>query len=839
RGSDQEFVVLRNLTEQEIDLGGWLVGDAATPGSGEGMYVLPDGLTIAPAGRVILARNAAGFVADYVLRPDAEFEESAAEVPSLSRRRDLATGQFALKDGGDEVLLLTPAGQLVDAVAYGTGDGVALGLTGTLDASGGDSLQRVDGVPPQADQRHRFAYAPPDPFRSIFLPDARAVTRPHLADGLMAAWGTLGATSNFSPDGSAPPHYVLAHAAAAGLDFVALADAAPTTPWVTPPGVVHLPAWRWEDGDQAAIIYDNLLRSFADATALANFAAAARLPVQWLDDPPAGAAGLTAVDGQTVDVPARLPQLAATWTAAGAPLLPAGNSPPPMPGRVDAAPRFTGLATSALTPEALSAALAARRGWLTNSPGLWLALRTDDGAAGSTWMGGTIPAANTVTLDIQYGDITGEPAGLALWQDGRPIRQLDLPPVDGRWTVTVPAVPGTFVYAVATQADGGFAVTTPLYVTAEHRARRCISRVVPVPGADYNGDGALTADDEFIELVNPGSVPVSLAGWQLSDSRGDETPSRRFTFGAGRFLAGGQRLQLFRNETRLNLNNAADSVRLLDPDGNEIDVVRWAEAPAPGVVFEQDPADGQWRTGVIDQAPPPWSGPAVVQSGTPQEPEDVWEKWAEGQAAGSPGSVAMAKRRGLYIWTEFEGVVIAPPGLFNTAIYVADVAADGSTAAIGVQVYLRNGAYPELAEGDRVRVRGETSSFRGEMEMFLESPEQIWRVESGPPLAPLHVTPAEIGESLEGRFVTFEGVVTGWQGDSIYLGDPADPDAAPVRVTVRSTLDWRRPYVNEGERFRVTGIVGQFASTAPWNDGYRVLVRYPSDLLELNAEATN
>ncbi|MCB0074838.1 MAG: lamin tail domain-containing protein, partial [Caldilineaceae bacterium] len=161
RGSDQEFVVLRNLTEQEIDLGGWLVGDAATPGSGEGMYVLPDGLTIAPAGRVILARNAAGFVADYVLRPDAEFEESAAEVPSLSRRRDLATGQFALKDGGDEVLLLTPAGQLVDAVAYGTGDGVALGLTGTLDASGGDSLQRVDGVPPQADQRHRFAYAPP------------------------------------------------------------------------------------------------------------------------------------------------------------------------------------------------------------------------------------------------------------------------------------------------------------------------------------------------------------------------------------------------------------------------------------------------------------------------------------------------------------------------------------------------------------------------------------------------------------------------------------------------------------------------------------------------------
>ncbi|MEZ4580867.1 MAG: lamin tail domain-containing protein [Caldilineaceae bacterium] len=337
RGSDQEFVVLRNLTEQEIDLGGWLVGDAATPGSGEGMYVLPDGLTIAPAGRVILARNAAGFVADYVLRPDAEFEESAAEVPSLSRRRDLATGQFALKDGGDEVLLLAPAGQLVDAVAYGTGDGAALGLTGTLDASGGDSLQRVDGVPPQADQRHRFAYAPPDPFRSIFLPDARAVTRPHLADGLMAAWSTLGAASNFSPDGSAPPLRARpCRRGRAGLCRLgrrrthhALGDSVRCES-ICPHGV-GTTATKPPSSTTA-------LCAPLPAQALANFAAAAGLPVQWLDDPPAGAASLTAVDGQTVDVPARLPQLAATGPRQAHRCCPPATARRPMPGRVEAAP---------------------------------------------------------------------------------------------------------------------------------------------------------------------------------------------------------------------------------------------------------------------------------------------------------------------------------------------------------------------------------------------------------------------------------------------------------------------------------------------------------------------
>jgi hypothetical protein len=160
---------------------------------------------------------------------------------------------------------------------------------------------------------------------------------------------------------------------------------------------------------------------------------------------------------------------------------------------------------------------------------------------------------------------------------------------------------------------------------------------------------------------------------------------------------------------------------------------------------------------------------------------------------------------------------------------------------IGIQVYLRNGLYPPLNEGDRVWVSGLTKSFRGEMEVFLEDREQIWRLSEGYRLAPVPVTIGDINESLEGRLVTFSGVVTGWQGDSIYLGDPEINDleqrkAEAVRVTVRSSLDWKRPYVKKGERYVVTGVVGQFAKEAPWNDGYRVLVRYPEDLIRKRDE---
>ena len=118
------------------------------------------------------------------------------------------------------------------------------------------------------------------------------------------------------------------------------------------------------------------------------------------------------------------------------------------------------------------------------------------------------------------------------------------------------------------------------------------------------------------------------------------------------------------------------------------------------------------------------------------------------------------------------------------------------------------------------------------MELVLDSAEQIWPITKTPPLQPLPVTVAGIGEALEGRLVTFSGAVSGWQGDSILLVDPAQPDIPAVRVTVRSSLPWKRPYVQKGKWWQVTGIVSQFALEHPWNGGYRVLVRYKSDLMK-------
>jgi hypothetical protein len=851
-GSDDEFIVLQNSGAAPLDLTGWLIGDAETPDKGEGIYELPTGTVLAPGDLLVLARNGLVFRNRWGRPAHAEFDRSDDQTPDLVRRRDLGSGELALNDNGDEVLLFNPTGVVADAIAFDKGNYTVLGLTGTLDAPKGEAIQRVPDArfPLVSEVRQRFLYAPPDPFTVLTLPTPLPQPSALLDDGLHVVWGSLGAQSIFSPDGAAPPHYLLALAAAQGLHFLAVADPLYVAPWQQVDSLVALPAWRWSGGDDAAaIVYTAEPQTFADQSALLAYLNATGSMAQWQANAPPANPGLTAITADEVSAPGSLDELYEAWFAAGAPLLPAGNVNPVLPNAIPLTPRYTGLAVAALNHAGVLDAIAAHRGWVTNRPGLWLTLQAQSADDSRRWMGATLAAENQITLHLDYGDNLGEVAGVAIWQDDKPIQQLATPLAGGRWSVTLPAVPNSFLYAVATQADGDFAITAPIYVLPTTRNETILlNEVLPAPGADHNGDGETNSDDEYIELYNPNDHPVSLVGWQLSDTGGDASPSRRFTFGPGRFIGGRSFLLLWRKDTRINLNNDSDSMRLLNAVGEEVDHVAWAPSPRKGRSLSRLPDGGAWQEG--NATPGTANQPAgdnKVEPEPPEESDDEEEENAEpppvrlepthGQVGGPPASVAQSKLAGLEQWVEFRGVVTAPPGLYNATIYIADPAPDytnGPLAGIGINVYLHNGEFPPLAEGDRVLVRGLLRSFRGEMELQLETPEQIWRLAGGAPLQPLSVTVADIGESLEGRLVSFSGVVSGWQGDSIFLSDPNQPNAEAVRVTVRSSLGWKRPYVNKGERWQVVGIVSQFARESPWNGGYRVLVRYKSDLVELN-----
>jgi hypothetical protein len=673
----------------------------------------------------VIARRAQPFFARWGQWPHAEFEPTADNVATLERRRELARGVFALNNAGDEVVLLSPTLELIDAVVYGDGDYAAASVQGRLQAARGESLQRVPGVwfPTVSEQRHRFLSAPPTPFHGRDLPNAGHHIPVRLEDGLLAAWGSLGVASTFSADGFAPPHYLLAAAAANGLDFLAIADDTPHVEGIAIAAaaqtVIHIPAWRWRGTDGGtAIVYSRTPIVAPTWHDLLNGVAPYGGVIQRQSASHQSGPGPAVIRADHIDAPGGTLPLYRAWAEAGEPLLPGGNGAPHIPGVFMGRARYTGLAVTQAESDGILAALAQRRGWLTSRPGIWLTLRTHTGV----WMGSRLAPAERMTLHIEYGDRLAAPAGLALWQNDRILRQLDTPPPDGRWTVEIPAVPGAFLYVVATQLSGDFAITAPILVEQD---------ITP-------------PHDAQLHPVQPPPHPGS------------------------------------------------------------------AQPP------------------VVDPPPPRNVEPALSPT--------------HGQATGPPGSLAAEKLRGLHEMVEFRAQVTVPPGLFNSAIYVAEPArlengAELPIAGLGIQVYLRTGGvFPPLAEGDWVLVRGRLRSHRGELEVQIDLPDQVWPMGPGAPLLPLAVRPAEVGESLEGRLVTLRGTVTRWQGDSIYLADLDDPQAEPVRVTVRSSLGWKRPYVQIGQLFQATGVVSQFAQRAPWNGGYRLLVRYPEDLIRVESD---
>lgn len=138
--NQEEWVEIYNPTTVTVDLSDYKLGDEETPGSGEGMHRFPQGATLAPGAKAVIALRATGFYALYGQWPDYEIFDTTPQVPDMIRYTTWATGNLSLANRGDEVLLLGPDDTLVDGVSYGRGN-----LPGVLPHPGvptGHTLER-------------------------------------------------------------------------------------------------------------------------------------------------------------------------------------------------------------------------------------------------------------------------------------------------------------------------------------------------------------------------------------------------------------------------------------------------------------------------------------------------------------------------------------------------------------------------------------------------------------------------------------------------------------------------------------------------------------------------
>ncbi len=100
--------------------------------------------------------------------------------------------------------------------------------------------------------------------------------------------------------------------------------------------------------------------------------------------------------------------------------------------------------------------------------------------------------------------------------------------------------------------------------------------IISEPTSFDNSDGILVseilpqpesgAENEFIELHNTLARPVNLKGWQIDDSEGGSHP---FQIESDLIIAAFGYLAFHKSETKIALNDAGDSGRLIKPNGTE------------------------------------------------------------------------------------------------------------------------------------------------------------------------------------------------------------------------------------------------------------------------------
>lgn len=826
--SGDEFIELCNPLTSTLDLSGYKVGDEETASAGEGMYHLPPGWTLSPGACLVVAKNAAQFAARFAVTPTFEVVVSGSgytdtpAVPNLARYSSWGSGSLALANDGDEVLVLGPADQIVDSVAYGSGDYASLGLIPQASAPAPLSLQRLWPFDRDWMAADFYGDSPtPGSLSPLPAPPASPLA-PALPGGMRAYWGLFSGRSTFG-NGDGPPALAYARARANGLHFLALTDASADLvdlEWLetgeqalsaTAPG--QFVAWRgqtWsqpEAGSLTVVGGETLLspenpagQSLAalygwlagQAEAFAQFEQGGDFPFE-----PAVAGRINLFEvGYGVEpyLKFELPwlrALAVGWRAG--PAIAAGG------GGVQwgaDTPHRSGVVAPDLAPAELLAAVRARRVFATEDGNLALAFR-----ANGAWMGDSLPAAQPLAFEVYVVDGDGEGAALTLFDGAVPLATGLLATTPATWTAEVPGRAGHHYWVKAVQPDGDAAYSAPLWIEGSAAPQNLrINEVMPAPaGVDWNGDGLADADDEWLELHNPGPEPVGLGGWQLVDAAGSA-----YDFPLGAVVPPGGFYVLFPRPAGLALNNNGDALTLRRLDVTEADAFQYDRDPGDDLTWCLPPEGGPPSDRCL---PTPGAANAVLP---PAGPLQV--------------SIFEAKHLTEGAQVRVRGRVTAPPDLLLARVmYIQDDHA-------GIQIYLPREHRLAFNPGDLVEVTGKLDlSSRHEWRIRVATRSDVRFVRPGDPVPPLPINSGVMVEPYEGMLVQLEARPVEFRRGSQSFWVDDGTGRAYVHLYRRTGL--RRRGLQLGQALTVVGIVGQDTDREPAWDGYRLQPRYHGDII--------
>lgn len=213
----------------------------------------------------------------------------------------------------------------------------------------------------------------------------------------------------------------------------------------------------------------------------------------------------------------------------------------------------------------------------------------DDGpAAWVTYAGPTGPTSTNVK-DRNGNYVRGTPGG-PNWANTVTITPSPVPTATSKPKIPTPVPPTPFAHVV-------------------------INEFLPRAGFDWNNDGVVNTNDEFIEIENLGPISVNLSGWKLSDD--PNIGKKTFSLPA-QTLQPGQRAVFYGSTTHILLVDSGDTIRLINSRGVIVDARGYGVVKYPDQSHCRIPdGDGYWQlacfptpgnenvlTGVMPSPPP-------------------------------------------------------------------------------------------------------------------------------------------------------------------------------------------------------------------------------------------
>jgi hypothetical protein len=134
---------------------------------------------------------------------------------------------------------------------------------------------------------------------------------------------------------------------------------------------------------------------------------------------------------------------------------------------------------------------------------------------------------------------------------------------------------------------------TPIRTLTPVEGILVINEFLPRPRTDWNGDGAVNVEDEFVEVMNVGTQAADLKGWMLDDGDGGSSP---YTL-PSLMLQAGQKVVFYGSQTRISLSDGGDTVRLMRPFGQVVDIYNYPAVKEPDQSWCRLPdGSGAWTS---------------------------------------------------------------------------------------------------------------------------------------------------------------------------------------------------------------------------------------------------